>query len=160
MDCACPCPVVEALAGNPFVDGRTYMGWIAANVPGGGEVYRCTDEHRAALAWRERVAPRRTACLIDDAAAAGGQRQCTYRAAWGAFTTTQPSCAPAIDSRAWGFREVDCARAGAIAALPAGPRAWQDGARSYIDYETEVPDDFVAGSQRMRAAAIRSRSGS
>jgi hypothetical protein len=39
--------------------------------------YRCTDEHASSLAWRERVAARPTACLIDEAAALGRQCQCT-----------------------------------------------------------------------------------
>jgi hypothetical protein len=135
-----PAAVLEDLSNNPFLDGSTYMQWVAANLKGGGAVYDCSRQHSTVAS---RTAQRTTACLVSQTTAADGGRSCTYRAAWGEFTRAAAVCEPEINSRVWGYREVDCT-AGARAVGPkASPRIWNDGSYHYIDYESPVADTFV-----------------
>lgn len=132
-----PAAVLEDLSRNPFVDGTTYMQWVAANLKGGGAVYDCARQHSTT---GRRTAQRTTACLIVQDAAT---RACTYRAAWGEFTMTREACEPEINSRDWGYREVDCADRARTVATKDGPRVWNDGSWRYIDYEADVAETFV-----------------
>ena len=134
---------LAALAENPFVDGSTYMSWVSANLPGGGALYDCASTLRGQREWGETRAPRATACLTGQESAPGGERECRYRSAWGEFTMTAAQCPSEISSRRWGYREVDCGRSGAVADLPEGPREWQSGVYTMIDYEADVAADFV-----------------
>lgn len=138
-----PGKVLYALAQNPFVDGSTYMSWVARNVPGGASLYTCEKFLLGKADWREYYAPRSTACLVGETVAAGGERECRYRAAWGEFTLVGEVCAPEISSRRWGYQEVDCKRGGVVATAPPGPRVWEKGIFTMIDYEAELSPDFV-----------------
>lgn len=138
-----PGPVLDALAQNPFLDGQTYMSWVAGNVSGGGALYDCEDVFVGHLDWRESRAPRPTACLIDQAPSQSGGMECRYRAAWGELTMGGQACEPEISLRRWGFREVDCAAGGAIAEPDLAPRRWSEGAFTHVDYEYAVDADFV-----------------
>lgn len=135
--------VLRALAQNPFIDGSTYMSWVARNVPGGNALYKCESTLRGKLDWRESYAPRTTACLIDQTPAPGGAKECRYRAACGVFSVSSEQCARQISSRRWGYREVDCNTGGAVPAPRVGPREWQKGIFTLIDYETQLAPDFV-----------------
>ena len=137
-----PSAVVAALAENPFVDGASYMTWVAAHVAGGRALYECEDVDDGSD-WRRSRAPRTTACLIDRSQAPAGGWTCRFRAAWGEFTRTSDQCAASISSHSWGFQEVDCAQAGALVAAVAGPRTWRRGGWTMVDYEGDVPADFV-----------------
>jgi hypothetical protein len=137
-----PSPVLEALARNPFVDG-SYITWVVQNVARGGELYTCERAASRHDTWRSNYAPRTTACLISDNATATGGRTCAYRAAWGDFVMAAGQCPASLNSRRWGFREVDCGRGGSVAAAQPGPREWQDGVYTMIDYEHSVPADFT-----------------
>lgn len=134
---------LNALAENPFVDGSTYMSWVVRNVPGGEALFDCERTLHGKLDWREAYAPRDTACLVGDKPISGEARECRYRAAWGEFTVTGAHCAAEITSRLWGYRELDCAAGGAMATPSAGPREWRKGIFTMIDYEAELPPDFV-----------------
>ena len=135
--------VLRALAQNPFVDGSTYMTWVASNVAGGNALFQCASTLVGKPDWRDAYAPRTTACLIDDRATPDGARECRYRAACSVFTMTGERCAQEISSRSWGYREVDCKAGGDVAAPRLAPREWRRGAFTMIDYEAEVAADFV-----------------
>jgi hypothetical protein len=135
--------VLRALAQNPFVDGSTYITWIARNVAGGEAVYKCASTFHGKSDWREAYAPRTTACLIDDKATPDGARECRYRAACSVFTITGDRCAQEISSRRWGYREVDCRAGDGVAAPRFAPREWRRGVFTMIDCETELAPDFV-----------------
>lgn len=139
-----PSGVVQALSRNPFVDGSSYIGWLVNNVPGGRELYKCTEVFRGnPTVWREYRAARPTACLMQEKPTAGIVRECQYRAAWGEFTITGDKCEPEISSRRWGYREVDCAKGGTVALDAGAPRVWQKGVYTLIDYENDVPSGFA-----------------
>ena len=131
------------LANNPFVDGSTYMSWVATNVAGGGALFDCASTLRGQREWSETRAPRPTACLTEQRPGFGGEQECRYRSAWGEFTMTAAQCPAEISSRQWGYREVDCGRSGAVADVRVGPREWRSGAYTMIDYEGDVAADFV-----------------
>ena len=154
-----PSDVLKALSNNPFVDGATYMTWVSANVPGGDRLYACSDRDHGRLSnSRAYGAPRTTACLVDAAPKPSGDYLCTFRAAWGDFTTTEMSCRPEINSRRWGYREVDCGASGTELSRK-GPRDWRLGIYRMVDYEQPVPDDFVAPlpADARKTAPIRIR---
>ena len=132
--------ILDHLSNNPFVDGSTYMQWVAANLKGGGAVYDCSRQHSTV---GRRTAQRTTACLIGQQPAADGDHSCTYRAAWGEFTLENATCEPEVNSRVWGYREVDCAAGARTVGPTAGPRIWKEGPYHYIDYEGPVPVTFV-----------------
>jgi hypothetical protein len=137
-----PAPgVLEYLSRNPFVDGRTYMQWVAQNLPGGRAVYECTDK----FPFDDRRlyrAPRTTACLVDKRSLTDGTQLCTYRAAWGEFSRTDQVCRADINSREWGYREVSCTDGGRVTSREE-PREWKDGFWLNIDYENPVSETFV-----------------
>ena len=134
-----PRETVDALAQDPFADG-THIDRILA-LPGGDAVYDCADRHLRGPDSRQSYRDKPTACLIDTVTDAGGT-DCVYRAAWGTFSLPGPTCRPQITSRSWGSVEVDCGKAGAPAAAVEGPRRWQNGVFTMIDWEDPVPDDF------------------
>jgi len=137
-----PAHVVEALAKNPFVDGATYMRWVAGSVPGANALFTCSERNPGIGGIGQSRAPRTTACLLDDRSQADGDRLCTYRAAWGDFTKTDASCKQEITSREWGYREVSCATGG-VELSARGPREWKSGLYRVLDYEQTVADDFT-----------------
>lgn len=130
--------VLDGLANNPFVDGGTYMDWVVSHVTGAASLYDCADSSGNLYKFRENRAPRSTACLMEKSPS---NSTCRYRAAWGEFIVTKPECASEITSKSWGWREVDCG-AGRDAASSA-PRQWRQGRFTHIDYEQDVPPDFV-----------------
>lgn len=132
-----PAAVLEDLSRNPFVDGTTYMRWVAGNLKGGGAVYDCSRRHSTEGRLMQ---PRTTACLVDRHPGTGA---CTYRAAWGEFTMTRDACEPELNSRDWGYREVECAVGARAVTTKAAPRVWNDGRWRYIDYEGDVAETFV-----------------
>lgn len=134
--------IVAALAKNPFVDGGTYMRWVASSVPDANALFTCSERTPGIGGVGQSRAPRTTACLIDNRAQPDGDRFCTYRAAWGDFTKTDTSCKQEITSREWGYREVSCAAAGQELSAT-GPRDWKSGLYRVLDYEQTVADDFT-----------------
>lgn len=132
--------VLKNLASNPFVDG-TYMA-----LPFAGDLYDCTRHHGFSDGWRDSYAPRSTACLVESRKMPGrGTEECVYRAAWGTFILQQEKCDPEINSRRWGFQEVDCEKAGELIVSTDAPREWRSpGAAglTHIDYEHEVSEGF------------------
>jgi hypothetical protein len=151
-----PAGLLEDLSNNPFVDAGTYLQWMAANVPGAGALYKCSDRHSPI---GRAMAPRPTACLVDQRSQNDGTNACTYRAAWGEFTTAETNCQGQIDSRIWGYREVDCAAGGRSVVASGGPRIWNEGRDQFIDYEQPVPDtlvpDLPADARSKRSVIVR-----
>ena len=135
--------LLKDLAANPFVDAASYMLGTAQSLKGAVSLYDCTKLTRGSLGWSNDFAPRPTACLIEEKPAAGGERDCHYRAAWGEFSLRADECSAEISSKRWGYREVDCGSAGAVATPSASPRLWKGGVFTMVDYEQEVAPGFV-----------------
>ncbi len=138
-----PSPAVLAsLARNPFVDG-SYLTSMVGAVPRGATLYECNDETPRRDFWRDGLAPRTTACLIREESAGSGEKRCHYRSAWAEFFLTGKQCESEISSKRWGYREVDCGRQASEVAPTIKPREWKDRVFQFVDYESEVPDDFA-----------------